>query len=476
MNPLIALFKTPNGKYFFDANKDEMISISDESFSFLSKLKTDNASDTQVIPFELMELKKQGYLKDESAVKDIRHIYTDYLDIFLKRKISMMTIQLTQDCNLRCKYCVYSEEHNRSQRSHSTKVMSWETAKKAVDFLAEHSIDSPSINIGFYGGEPLLEFSLLKKIIEYCKVIFLGKEFSLNMTTNGILLTDEIILYLEDQNVSLMISIDGPKEINDINRVFIDGSGTFDVVAERIRRIKEIAPDYAKKINLSMVMDPRNDFDCINEIYIKGSDFHKLNTSPTLVEGEFGDEGLPFSESYVWKNEYHFFLAMLAHYGRYPKEQVSPIAINRMSFALTDYARIIKAAPLQKIDSPSGPCIPGQMRLFVNVDGLFFPCERVSEKSAAMCIGSLENGFNLESAKNILNVGTLTKEECLKCWCFRYCDMCAKKADNEAGELSSDLKLSHCNDTKAVVRQRMEQVLLLSEIPKYYAHQMMKGD
>jgi len=159
------LFQTPNGCYFFDANKDEMIPISRESYQYLNEGQKENTGLIKEMPTELSNLLKQGYLNPESTVKEIKHPYTDYLEIFLERKITMMTLQLTQDCNFRCKYCTYSEEHNKSQRSHSAKVMSWETAKKAVHFLRDHSADSKSVNIGFYGGEPLLEFSLLKKII-----------------------------------------------------------------------------------------------------------------------------------------------------------------------------------------------------------------------------------------------------------------------------------------------------------------------
>ncbi|MCL2052317.1 MAG: Cys-rich peptide radical SAM maturase CcpM [Lachnospiraceae bacterium] len=475
MNPMIALFQTPNGKYVFDANKDEMLPISEESFSYLNSLQAGRETDFKV-PSELKELMTHGYLNPESAVREIRHAYTDCLNTFLERKIAKITLQLTQDCNLRCKYCIYSEVHSLSQRSHSAKSMSWETAKKAIDFLREHSVDSPNVNIGFYGGEPLLEFPLLKKIIAYSKESFLGKEISFNMTTNGTVLNDEMIMYLKDENVTLMISLDGPKEINDLNRVFADGTGTFDTVAERVNRVKEIAPDYAEKLQISMVMDPGNDFDCINEICISGSEFQKLYISPTLLERELGHENVSFSSDYVWKIEYNFFLALLSHYGRYPKELVSPIAEKGIAQALEEYPRIASGAFLRETDVPSGPCIPGQMRLFINVDGLFFPCERVSEKSIAMCIGSLDDGFNLKNAKNILNIGSLTEKECKNCWCFRYCNMCAKKADNQFGELSGQCKLSFCKEAKDEAYQKLETYLLISEIPQFYAKQLCKED
>ena len=98
-----------------------------------------------------------------------------------------------------------------------------------------------------------------------------------------------------------------------------------------------------------------------------------------------------------------------------------------MLSAVKDYEQIESGAALRRIDAPSGPCIPGQLRLFVNVHEQLFPCERVSERSPAMCIGTLDDGFNLENAQKILNVGKLTEESCKNCWCFRYCTLCAKR-------------------------------------------------
>ena len=161
---------------------------------------------------------------------------------------------MTQNCNFRCKYCVYSGAENSYQRVHSNKVMNWNTARKAIDFLWEHSIDSKDVNIGFYGGEPLLEFDLIKKAIEYSRKKFMGKEISFSMTTNGTLLTEEIIRFLSKNKVQLVISLDGAKEINDENRVFKNGSGTYDRVIRKIDLIKQIDSVYANSVESIQIM------------------------------------------------------------------------------------------------------------------------------------------------------------------------------------------------------------------------------
>jgi len=265
--------------------------------------------------------------------------------------------------------------------------MSWEVAKKAVDFLWEHSVDSKRVNVGFYGGEPLLEFPLIQRVVEYCMDRFSGKELTFNITTNGTLLSDEIIRYFQVHDVSMMISLDGPKEINDQNRIFADGGGTCDAVMERIARLREIAPEYAKRLQISMVMDPVNSFDCINAIFLEGDALDKLSIMPAIVEREYDGEAITFSEDYSLKSEYQRFLAILAYWQRFPKDKVSPIARNSVTSALSDNIKIDESTSLCSIDAPSGPCVPGQLRLFVDVSGRLFPCERVSESSPAMCIG-----------------------------------------------------------------------------------------
>ena len=474
--PFIQLFKTPNAWYFYDANTSEIIPISRESYKYLCAVATCPDSSEHTKPQELVELEKQGYLSCESRVAEIRHPYSEHLELFLKRKIAKITLQLTQSCNFRCKYCIYSEDKNARQRSHSSKHMSWETAKKAIDFLWEHSVDSKSINIGFYGGEPLLEFPLLQRIVDYSKERFIGKKLTFAMTTNGSLLTDDIIHYLENHRVTLLISIDGPKEINDRNRVFADGSGTYDTVAKQIHRIKEIAPEYAKDLSISMVIDPENDFDCINTICLDDSDFSSLNISTSTIDREYDKKTTQVTEEYSMKAEYQRFLSVLSHYGRYPRDSVSPIALRLMQSTISDSNKVEGMAKLHYTDAPSGPCIPGQMRLFVNVDEQLFPCERVSERSSATCLGTLDNGFDFKKTYEVLNIGQLTEDKCMNCWCIRHCSLCAKKADDGAGSLSADEKLSYCDEAKRRAYRKIKEHIFLQEAPQYYPQQIRLSD
>lgn len=389
----------------------------------------------------------------------------------LTRKLAQMTLQITQECNFRCTYCIYSETRNEKQRSHSKKVMSWETAKQAVDFFWEHTIDSESVNIGFYGGEPLLQSGLVKRIMEYARGRFAGKTLTFGMTCNGSLLTEENVCFLEENNVSLLVSLDGPKTIQDQNRVFADGTGTYEIVMKRLADIKEKHPEYWEKIHYSMVIDPKNDFDEINGICSSDA-INPSQITASLVDNDYDGTPLEFSENYVWKEEYQRFLSFLSVWGRYPEESCSPLTVRSIDRLRSEKEKIDFAVPLHTIDIPSGPCVPGKLRLFVDTDGSLFPCERVSESSPNMHIGTLESGFDLEKAGKILQVGELTKNACKNCWCFRFCDQCAKKADCCGEQLSAAERLRYCEDTRHAARRTIQDIILLSEAGEYYKEQL----
>lgn len=470
--PFVKLFRTPNAHYVYDVPQSCILDVQEDTYRYVESLQ--KGKKESAVPEEFLELQSQGYLKSESPVKEIKHPYTDVMRFLLERKLSLMTLQLTQQCNFRCKYCVYSEEANARQRSHSDGTMSFETAKKAVDFLWEHSVDSERVSIGFYGGEPLLQFPLVQKIAEYSKKRFHGKEIFFSMTTNGSLLNKEIMDFLEENNVSLLISLDGPREINDKNRVFRDGRGTFDAVARNLELMKKEHPDYWKKIRISMVVDTNNDLDEVAKV-VSALGIEAEYLKPSLIDWEYDDIPEIVSDEYYCKQEYHRFFAYLAHWNRYPAEKVSPILQAVIETAIDKVEQISQKSPLMAYDAPSGPCSPGQLRLLVDIDGNLYPCERVSETSSIAHIGSLDQGFGIEKVRRFLNASCVTRDACIHCWCFRFCNQCGKRADAGGEELSAQAKLKYCDATKHAAIMEIKNYLLLNEIPVYNKEFINKG-
>ncbi|NBI18937.1 4Fe-4S cluster-binding domain-containing protein [Neglecta sp. X4] len=181
--PHILLIKTALGKYFYEVGRNEIVAIQDDLFALLStvmKTGVQPEQDGREVTTQYYNLVECGYLQP-CVIEEIRHPLTDELHCMLERKIEKITLQVTQSCNLRCTYCIYSETGNFSQRSHSSLQMSFETAKRALDFCRAHSEDTTKIHIGFYGGEPLLSFPIIRQIIAYSEKIFSGKLISYDM-------------------------------------------------------------------------------------------------------------------------------------------------------------------------------------------------------------------------------------------------------------------------------------------------------
>lgn len=472
--PFIHLLKTVRGYYCFDVNKNEVIGLDKDVYTYLASLSRpkrledinqEKVSEEMEASKETLEkvafLKSKGYLSSKH-VSRIEHCYTKDLPYYLGRRVSKMTLQVTQNCNFRCTYCVYSQENEGVQRSHSNKVMSLEMAKEAVDFLVEHSMDCQEVNLAFYGGEPLLAFDLIREIIVYAEDSFVGKDLSFSMTTNATLLDEEKLELLMAHHVMLMISLDGPKEIHDQNRHFANGQGTFDKVIEKLLMIHDKYPEYLRSISISMVIDPRNDYDSINSVCETYPFLKEMNINASLIDDMYNCKKNFFSEAYNEESNYHMFLAFLGEINSEFKVNVSTLATKSIQYILDQQDDMRGTLQLEDIAAPGGPCIPGERRLLVNVTGDFYPCERVSENSEAMKIGNLKEGFNLKKISDLLNIGKLTESQCKQCWAFNHCSLCAKYADNH-GKLSGKLKSTYCNSVCRDLEYDLLVMILLKE-------------
>lgn len=465
----VHFIQTLYGYYVFDVNTNNIIEVSKNVYE---ELKTKN-NNTEAIDEEarkkINDMKKEGLFSSKRA-KSIVHPQSKYIEYHLKHKVRKVTLQVTQKCNFRCSYCVYSASANDRQRAHSLKSMSFETAKKSIDFLVNHSRDLDFTNIGFYGGEPLLEFELIKKCIEYSEYELEGKKVTYSITTNGSLLTDEIVEYFIKHDVSTMISLDGPKEIHDRQRRFAaNGCGTFDVIERNLLRIRDKYPEYFKKLHFSVVIDPRNDFECVNRLYTDYDIFKEVTVRSSTIDDVYSNEKTFFTEEYIMKRDYEIFKAYLYYFNRLHRNDVSPIAVQEISQIENISRKFGHIKEMPDNTSHAGPCIPGALRLFINSDGYLYPCERVSEMSDAMTLGHVDTGFNIEKARNILNVGSLTEKTCINCWAIGHCTLCAKHADN-LRELSGNMKMSFCREVRNHTDHSFRNYIAFKEVKTHFSN------
>jgi len=458
--PFIHLFKTPGGYYIFDVNTNAIIKTNKSVYDFLQSGQ--KSCDDKDIINTIDKLNARGFLSSK-RVKEITHPYDDTVEYHLSNKLKMIILQVTQQCNLRCEYCAYSG--NYLNRSHTNLRMSFETAKKCIDFLMDNSRDVDRVNVTFYGGEPLLEFELIKKCVHYAEEISEGKTVVFNFTTNGTLFTKEIIEFFEQHDATIAISLDGPKEINDRNRKFaVSGCGTFERISKNLEFFNENYPEYFReKVLFNTVLDRNCDFSCVNEFFanydtIKDSLINVSNISTNYAK--FQNEG---SEEYDINIKYELFKLYLSKVNRLEDRYVSKLVKDGYkNLKQHIFEGRVRTKELPEKGHHGGPCVPGAQRLFVDVNGNFFPCERVSEDSEVMRIGHIDTGFDIEKVRALLNIGRITAENCIHCWAFRFCTLCAATAD-DTKELSPEIKHSNCIAVRNTQEQNLKDYCTLKE-------------
>lgn len=182
---------------------------------------------------EITELKDQGQLFTED-------VYKDAIIDFKKRKtvVKALCLHIAHDCNLACKYCFAEEGEYHGGRA----LMSYEVGKKALDFLIANSGNRVNLEVDFFGGEPLMNFQVVKDLVAYgrSKEKEFNKKFRFTLTTNGMLLTDEVMEFTNKEMANVVLSIDGRKEVHDFMRPTRNGKGSYDLIIDKFKKMAEM--------------------------------------------------------------------------------------------------------------------------------------------------------------------------------------------------------------------------------------------
>lgn len=457
--PFIFMFESSAGHFFYDVNKNRVVEVSQEIYDQLSELcDNPNACIKDDCAAIIHELVTRGYLSSNHS-ENIEHPLTPYVSAYLENNIYALTLQITQNCNMHCRYCSFSGDGSYN-RVHAKKSMNMTTATQAIDFLAEHSGNVSDVDIGFYGGEPLLEYELVKSIVRYAKGIMPDKSITFHMTTNGTIVNPEIIKFLSDNYFKLTISIDGPKKNHDKYRKFAaNGMGTFDVVYGNLKKIKDQDPKFFKTIKINSVVDRDGEISGIEQFFENENMLKELSVQINGVSDNFIDFNYVETKDYLVSKEAALFKQMIEKLRGTAVKNSIPYFSNTKKFAEDIY----EMDPLPNKIHHQGPCIPGQGKLFVDIDGKLRPCEKVSEKNSALVIGDIFNGFDIKKVNTLINIAKLTDSECLECWAIRLCKQCALSADNTSS-LSKDLKLLECKNQKYQIKQMLKDYVVLKKI------------
>lgn len=360
--PFIHCFKTAKEYYVYDVNTDKIIQVSFETYNFLENNIWDEKAER-----EIEKLINEGYLK-RTRVEEVKHFATDFLESYLENRMNQLVLQVTQKCNLRCSYCVYSGDYKN--RNHSQKEMSWETAKEAVDYLYGHSMSSEDIYISFYGGEPLLMFRLIKEVVEYVKREYCQRTVHFNLTTNGTLFTPEIVQYFIKNNIQIMFSLDGPKEVHDKNRIFAGSNrGSFEKLRDSMKMIYSMDRKYYKKnVSFNTVLDPQNELRTIYEFLDKDRLLSKNLSRISVLNDNYTDKQCEFSGEFVEEQEYEYFKCFLSKLKRINEKFVARAVKEEFDNEMREIKQHEEKMQeeISKVNHHSGPCIPGAKKNFCN--------------------------------------------------------------------------------------------------------------
>lgn len=362
----------------------------------------------------------------------------------LKQKTSnvvkALCLHVAHTCNLNCAYCFASQGKYHGERA----IMSLDVAKRALDFLIENSGSRRNLEVDFFGGEPLMNFEMIKELVAYARSIEKehNKNFRFTLTTNGVLIDDDVIEFANKEMSNVVLSLDGRKEVHDRYRVDYAGNGSWEKIVPKFQKLVEARghKDYYMRGTFTHA---NPDFlEDIKQMLDLG--FTELSMEPVVcAEGdpaELTQEDLPI---------------VLEQY-----EKLAELMIERdkegRPFTFYHYM----------IDLQGGPCIykrisgcgSGTEYMAVTPWGDLYPCHQfVGDEK--FCLGNIWDGVkNTEIQKEFAGCNVYAREECRDCWARLYCSGgCAANAYHATGSVKGVYKYG-CE----LFRKRMECAIMVA--------------
>lgn len=461
--PFVKLFRTSQAHYLYDVNTNDVLEISLGTFEILKNILKNNLEiSSHNANGEIYNMLESGYLKSNRVVIS-QHPMNNILFDLIENNCSSLILQVTQKCNLRCEYCVYSGEY--ADREHSQKEMSFEVAKKGIDYIINHSFYSDFLSVSFYGGEPLLNFELIKKCVNYINSLNISKPIIFSLTTNGTLLNNEINEFLRKNDVAILFSLDGPRELHNKHRKYaFSQKGSYGDIYSNVMNLKCLYPDYYEKyVQFNCVVDFQNDFTSIDDFFKYDELTKQSEVMYSPIKTEFNSKIINNSEEYQSQFSYELFKIFLSKFNVVNEHNLSHFHATFFSNLQKFSKKIGRTMKLENSSHHSGPCVPGVTRLFLNADGLFFPCERVNELSQFACIGNVNDGIDCNKVSKLLNIEKYSSENCRNCFAYRNCKACIKDYDG-VDSYSEEMLMYNCNKIKEDFLNMLKDYVTLKDL------------
>jgi len=363
---------------------------------------------------DILELKSNEQLFTDD-------VYEQYIIDFKKRQtvVKALCLHIAHDCNLACKYCFAEEGEYHGRRA----LMSYEVGCKALDFLVANSGNRINLEVDFFGGEPTMNFDVVKKLVEYGRSLEKpnNKKFRFTLTTNGVLLDDDMLSFINKEMNNVVLSIDGRKEINDLMRPRRGGQGSYDLIVPKFLKVAESRNQEKYYVRGTFT---RNNLDFSEDVkHLADLGFEQISVEPVVAEPK---------DDYSLREE---DIPMLLE--QYDKLAVEVIKRHKEGKPFNFFHFMI--------DLEGGPCVAkrlsgcgsGTEYLAVTPWGDLYPCHQFVGKDEFL-MGNVYEGITRPDIQNEFKcVNVYAKPKCRDCFAKFYCSGgCAANAYNFHGSIT----------------------------------------
>lgn len=440
--PFAKLFRTEFGEYLYDPGTNkimkcgETVSVIIEAFQtvgirpglpkLIARLGDEKLTGGVRELREAME-NEQILMADPGSIR-FESLHFSNLRREVEYNLGQLILEITQECNLRCSYCVYNDIVHES-RGHGDGTMDLRTALSAIEYLAGHSSSQEAPSVSFYGGEPLLRFPFVETCVASCRTLFGNRQVEFAITTNATTVTREIADFLSRENFGITVSIDGPRDIHDRYRVFGDGSGSFESAMAGLKLLVDTYGERAgSKINLSMVYAPpfsSQRLERIRSLWEGYPWLEKIGGGITYPhDGSIPSDKISTAQD-LMEDRSLLQWAMDAYFDCYVgKRKLDPLVkfqVDRLLLRI--FQRPVFEGPVPGIHL-NGCCVPGARKIHVSTDGFISVCERVHLLTPP--IGHVDTGidFDLLQRTFVATYAEQSLTRCAGCWAQRFCGLC----------------------------------------------------
>ena len=383
---------------------------------------------------EIFELKDNDMLFTEDE-------YEGYIDAFKNREtvVKALCLHIAHDCNLACRYCFAGKGEYNGDKA----LMSFDVGKKALDFLVRSSGNRRNLEVDFFGGEPLMNWQVVKDLVAYGRSLEepYNKRFRFTLTTNGVLLNDEILEFANKEMSNIVLSIDGRKEVHDYMRPHRGGQGSYDEIVPKFRKVAESRDEMNYYVRGTFT---QNNLDfAADVIHLADLGFKQISVEPVVAKP---------TEEYALKEEN--IPRLMEEYDKLARE----IIRRRKEGNGFNFFHFM-------INLEGGPCVAkrlsgcgsGTEYLAVTPWGDLYPCHQFVGNEKFL-MGNVDTGVtNTELRDMFRNSNVYTKEKCRNCFAKFYCSGgCAANAYNFHGNINDAYDLG-CE----LQRKRVECAIMI---------------